>query len=222
MQSFIGPIPRTSHGSLYRLFDILTTVFLGLMVLPLILGIACAIWLGSRGPVLFRQQRVGHRGRLFTIYKFRSLHTGSHDSQRPQAHATPIGTLLRRHGLDELPQLYNILKGDMTFIGPRPILPAEVHSYDAWQRQRLLARPGLTGWAQINGRNALPWYDRVALDVWYVQHWSLGLDLLVLWRTPRTLLKGTGVYGPGNHDPGHPARTPTTCSTIKPPPSSLK
>lgn len=216
MQFFIAPMPQTVPCALRRLFDILTMLVVGLMVLPLVLGIACVIRLTSGGPVLFRQQRVGQGGRLFTIYKFRSLRVGPHDPHRPQAYTTRIGAFLRRYGLDELPQLYNILKGDMTFIGPRPILPAEMLGYEAWQRQRLLIRPGLTGWAQVNGRNALPWYDRVALDVWYVQHRSISLDLRILWRTPRTLLRGTGVYGPGNQDPGYPVLASPAGSASRP------
>lgn len=216
MLLFLAPPPRPAQRLLHRLFDGIMALLLVLVTLPLLLAIACAIRLGSPGPVLFRQRRVGQHGRLFTLYKFRSLRTGPHHPHRPHAHTTPIGAFLRRYGLDELPQLFNILRGDMTFIGPRPILPAEVQGYDVWQRRRLLARPGLTGWAQVNGRNALAWYERVALDVWYVEHRSLRLDLVIVWRTLPTLLKGTGVYGPGNQDPGYPTlRRTAPCTDVQ-------
>lgn len=169
---------------------------------PLLVVIGLAIKLESRGPIFFRQQRVGLRGKLFTIYKFRTMRTGAHNPDNPTPYVTRVGQFLRRYSLDEVPQLINILRGEMAIIGPRPILPKEAKYYDVWQRQRLQVRPGLTGWAQVNGRNALAWYERIEHDVWYVKHQNWLLDFHILARTPRTVLSSDGVYGPGNLDPG--------------------
>lgn len=168
---------------------------------PCWLLVALAIKFDSKGPILFRQTRVGLRGKLFTIYKFRTMTAGTLDPDNPTRHVTRVGSILRRFSLDELPQLLNILRGEMGIIGPRPILPEEAKHYDAWEQQRLHVRPGLTGWAQINGRNALAWYERIEHDVWYVNHQSWQVDLHILFQTPRTVLSSDGVYGPGNDDP---------------------
>ncbi|MEM8556508.1 MAG: sugar transferase [Bacteroidota bacterium] len=167
---------------------------------PLGLALAAAVKLEDGGPVLFRQTRPGRYGRPFAILKFRSLGTQPHDPHRPDLVATRVGAWMRRWGLDELPQLWNIVRGEMSLVGPRPVLFGEIEHYDAEQRLRLAVRPGLTGWAQIHGRNALAWQDRTALDVWYVRHRSLWLDARILLRTPLALLRGEGVYGPGNED----------------------
>ncbi|MEM9997381.1 MAG: sugar transferase [Bacteroidota bacterium] len=167
---------------------------------PLGLALAAAVKLEDGGPVLFRQTRPGRHGRAFAILKFRSLGTQPHDAHRPDLAATRIGAWMRRWGLDELPQLWNVVRGEMSLVGPRPVLFGEIEHYNAEQRLRLAVRPGLTGWAQIHGRNALAWQDRTALDVWYVRHRSLWLDARILLRTPFALLRGEGVYGPGNED----------------------
>lgn len=190
------------YESVRRLLDIIVALVALIVASPLLLSIALAIKCSTGGPILFRQWRVGLDGHLFVIIKFRTLRTHDHDPNRPHDYTTSIGAFLRRYGLDELPQLWNVLRGEMSLIGPRPILPEEARHYDYWQAQRLRVLPGLTGWAQVNGRNAVPWYERIALDVWYVQHQSLELDLLILWRTPGVLLRAEGAYGAGNINPG--------------------
>ncbi|MEM8599445.1 MAG: sugar transferase [Bacteroidota bacterium] len=167
---------------------------------PLGLALAAAIKAEDGGPVFFRQTRPGRDGAPFAILKFRSLGTRPHDPHRPDLAATRVGGWMRRWGVDELPQLWNVLRGEMSLVGPRPVLFGEIALYDAEQRLRLAVRPGLTGWAQIHGRNALTWQERTALDVWYVRHRSLRLDARILLRTPLALLRGDGVYGPGNED----------------------
>lgn len=188
--------PRTK-----RIFDLVAIFVLGSVCFLPALGIAFVIWLDTGRPIFFTQTRVGRDGRHFRLFKFRTLHPDCGLTRRPQAHATRIGRLLRRWALDELPQLWNVARGEMSLIGPRPVLPAEADHYDPHQRQRLSVRPGLTGWAQVHGRNALSWQERIAHDLWYVRHRSLMVDLYILGKTPHALLSGDGVYGPGNHDP---------------------
>jgi undecaprenyl phosphate N,N'-diacetylbacillosamine 1-phosphate transferase len=177
--------------------------WIGLIILsPIICIIGVLIRIDSSGPVFFRQERIGKDGKPFSSYKFRSmvdkattmglgLNVSVHDER-----ITKVGKLLRNTSLDELPQLFNVLKGEMSIVGPRPTLGYQVKAYDACQRRRLKVKPGITGWAQINGRNAIPWEDRIKLDVWYVDNWSLGLDLMILGRTLKTVLKREGLYGP--------------------------
>jgi undecaprenyl phosphate N,N'-diacetylbacillosamine 1-phosphate transferase len=177
---------------------------------PVIYFIGILIGIDSKGPIFFRQERVGKDGEPFISYKFRSMvdkavtmglgHTMSAHDDR----ITRVGKLLRNTSLDELPQLFNVLIGDMSLVGPRPTLGYQVEAYDAIQRRRLKVKPGITGWAQINGRNAIPWEERIKLDVWYVDNWSLGLDIKILQRTIKTVLKREGLYGPDgiNYDFG--------------------
>lgn len=197
--------PRTLSSSLYptmkRLLDVVGATLLLLGACPLMGVIALAVWLEDGRPILFTQQRAGQHGSLFTILKFRTLQTGPKNPTRPSDYTTQIGGLLRRWAMDELPQLWNVLRGDMSLVGPRPPLPTQVEKYTAQQRKRLTVRPGLTGWAQIHGRNALPWSDRIELDVWYVRNRSLVLDLRILLRTPSFLLTHTGVSGPDGRNP---------------------
>lgn len=174
--------------------------------LPLLLLVAALIVAESGRPVLFRQTRIGYRGRPFDVIKFRTLHKGAHDPAAPRDRATWVGRALRRWSLDEWPQLWNVVRGEMSLVGPRPTLPDQVAAYGAFERRRLEVRPGLTGWAQIHGRNALSWPERIALDVWYVDHASLGLDLRILARTPGVLLSGRGVYGADDRNPDFPKR----------------
>ncbi|MES3628562.1 MAG: sugar transferase [Longimonas sp.] len=172
-----------------------------LLLSPVLLAVAAAILLVDGRPVFFTQQRAGKHGQPFRIYKFRTLGLGPKDPLRPGAHCTRTGAFLRRWALDELPQLWNIVMGEMSVVGPRPTLLDQVRRYNAFERQRLHVRPGLTGWAQVNGRNALSWPERIELDVWYVEHRSFGLDLGIMWRTPFVLMQGKGVYGPmGRND----------------------
>lgn len=153
--------------------------------------------LTSRGPVLFRQTRVGEGGRDFELLKLRTMTVGAEHEGAGYAIAegdpriTRAGRLLRRLSLDELPQLWNVVRGDMSVIGPRPTLRYQVEQYTARQRIRLAVKPGITGWAQVHGRAALPWDERIELDVWYVEHRSLALDLRIAGLTPLALFRGT-------------------------------
>jgi len=171
---------------------------LGLVVTgPLLAAAALAIKLEDRGPVLYRQARVGKDGSDFDVLKLRSMVVGAERQgagfavDRGDARITRVGRLLRKTSIDELPQLWNVVRGDMSVIGPRPTLRYQVDSYTERQRRRLDVRPGLTGWAQIHGRATLPWADRIELDVWYVEHRSPLLDLQILLRTPLALFGGT-------------------------------
>jgi len=173
---------------------------------PLLLLLAAAVKADSRGGALFRQERAGQGGRLFTIYKFRTMVEGADRSAlgsycyRDDPRITRAGRLLRRTSLDELPQLLNVLKGDMSFVGPRPDLPHHVARYDARQRGRLAMRPGITGWAQVNGRNGIPWAERIELDLQYVNGWSLWRDLRVAARTVKVVLAREGTELPRRLD----------------------
>jgi len=189
-----------------RAFD-LCVALLGLAILgPLFLVIALAIKLDSPGPVFFHQERIGQHGRPFRIHKFRTLVAGGEHMragyvlERNDPRITGVGAILRRLALDELPQLVNVLKGEMSLVGPRPTLAYQVARYDDSQRQRLLVKPGMIGWAWIHGRKELTWPQRIELDVWYVTHWSLWLDMKILWRSIPLLLRGTGVESPHGPD----------------------
>jgi lipopolysaccharide/colanic/teichoic acid biosynthesis glycosyltransferase len=185
--------------------------WVGLIFLsPIIYFVGVLIRLDSPGPAFFRQERIGKDGKPFISYKFRSmvdrastmglgLNMSVNDDR-----ITRVGKLLRNTSLDELPQLFNVIKGEMSLVGPRPTLRYQVEAYDSVQRRRLKVKPGITGWAQINGRNAIPWEDRIKLDVWYVDNWSLWLDFIILGRTFKTVLKREGLYGPDgiNYDFG--------------------
>ncbi len=174
----------------------------GLVLLsPVLLLAAVAIKLDSRGPVIYRQRRAGLRGEPFELLKLRTMHPGAD----PVGVGTPVlegdprvtrvGSFLRRFSLDELPNLINVLRGDLAIVGPRPTLEAQVEQYTPRQRRRLEVRPGITGWAQVNGRAGIPWEERIELDVWYVENRSALLDLRILARTARLLLTGHGLYG---------------------------
>ena len=165
-----------------------------ILLSPILLVVSAAIRFEGRGPIFFRQMRAGLDGELFLIYKFRSMrveNTGPAHLHR----TTRVGRLLRRYGLDELPQLLNVVRGDMCFVGPRPTLPEQVARYGRQERRRLSVKPGITGWAQVNGRNRLDWSERIALDLWYVDHRSPIVDLRILGRTVGTVLSARGVYG---------------------------
>jgi lipopolysaccharide/colanic/teichoic acid biosynthesis glycosyltransferase len=171
---------------------------LGLVVTsPLLVAAGLAVKLEDGGPVLFRQTRVGKDGKDFELLKLRSMvvdaeRSGAgHAVDRGDRRITRVGRLLRRTSIDELPQLWNIVRGDMSVIGPRPTLRYQVERYSERQRRRLDVRPGLTGWAQIHGRATLPWAERIELDVWYVEHRSPRVDLKILLRTPLALFGGT-------------------------------
>ncbi len=164
---------------------------------PLLALAALAIKLGDRGPVLYRQRRVGRDGVDFELLKLRTMVVGAEtigagiSVNRGDPRITRTGQLLRKLSLDELPQLWNVVRGEMSVIGPRPTLRYQVEQYGERQRRRLDVKPGITGWAQVNGRASLPWADRIELDVWYVEHRSPLLDLQILARTPLALFRGT-------------------------------
>jgi exopolysaccharide biosynthesis polyprenyl glycosylphosphotransferase len=188
-----------------------TLATLALLVLsPLLLTVGAAVRLSSSGPALFRQERVGRNGRTFTMVKFRTMvvdaeakrdellaqsdRDGLMFKMRLDPRITRVGGLLRRYSLDELPQLINVVRGDMSLVGPRPPLPAEVAEYPQDVRRRLLVPPGLTGLWQVSGRADLSWEESVRLDLRYVDNWSLATDLLILWKTARAVLSGSGAY----------------------------
>jgi lipopolysaccharide/colanic/teichoic acid biosynthesis glycosyltransferase len=170
----------------------------GLVLTSPLLGLAAlAIKLEDRGPVVYRQRRVGLRGEEFELLKLRTMVVGAEtmgagfavDEGDPRI--TRLGRFLRKTSIDELPQLWNVLRGDMSVVGPRPTLRYQVEQYDERQRRRLEVKPGLTGWAQVNGRAKLPWPERIELDVWYVEHRSPRVDLRILLRTPLALFRGS-------------------------------
>ncbi|WP_242343892.1 sugar transferase [Anaeromyxobacter terrae] len=176
---------------LKRSIDLLLAASLLPVLSPLMGAIALLVKATSPGDALFRQTRVGKDGRPFTIYKFRTMVNAAPPPEL-DPHPTRLGALLRRSSLDELPQLFNIVKGDMSFVGPRPDLPRHVEKYTPFQRQRLQMRPGITGWAQVNGRNQIPWEERIELDVDYVRSWSLLRDLGIVFSTIGVVLAGRG------------------------------
>ena len=164
---------------------------------PFLALAALGIKLEDRGPVLYRQRRVGQDGREFQLVKLRTMVVGAEQQgaglavNRGDPRITRVGRTLRRLSLDELPQLWNVVRGEMSLIGPRPTLAYQVEQYSPRQRKRLDVKPGITGWAQIHGRASLPWEARIELDVWYVENRSPGVDLKILLRTPRALFGGT-------------------------------
>jgi len=176
-----------------RLIDFLVSLILLVVLSPVMLIVAIGVWLDVGAPVLFRQERPGLLGRPFMLYKFRTMRgselSGSSDAQR----LTDFGRRLRATSLDELPELWNVLRGDMSLVGPRPLLMRYLPLYSAEQMRRHDVKPGLTGWAQVNGRNALDWDDKFRLDVWYVDHRSMALDLKILLRTAAAVFGREGI-----------------------------
>ncbi len=183
-----------------RPLDLLVAAVLLVLAAPLLGLAALAIRLESRGPVLYRQRRVGRHGRAFELWKLRTMVPGAEAMGagiyvlEGDPRITRVGRLLRRFSLDELPNLVNVIQGDMAIVGPRPTVAEQVDRYTERQRRRLEVKPGITGWAQVNGRTSLPWPERIELDVWYVEHRSLRLDLTILSRTARMLASGRGLY----------------------------
>jgi exopolysaccharide biosynthesis polyprenyl glycosylphosphotransferase len=188
------------------------TVALGFIAVlsPLLIGLALAVKVSSPGPVLFRQQRIGRGGVEFTMLKFRSMYSDAEQrlgdlyalsdgngvifKMRDDPRMTPLGRWIRRFSLDELPQLFNVLRGDMSLVGPRPPLAEEVALYAADDSRRMLVKPGMTGLWQVSGRSDLSWDESVRLDLRYVDNWSMTLDLLILWKTVRAVAYGAGAY----------------------------
>jgi len=167
---------------------------------PVVALLALAVRLESSGHPIYTQTRVGKDGALFEIYKLRTMVSGAEFTgaglaiQEGDDRITRLGRFLRRYSLDELPNLWNVLRGEMSIIGPRPTLQAQVDQYTARERGRLAVKPGITGWAQVNGRASVPWSERIELDLWYVEHRTLALDLEILVRTVRMVATGQGLY----------------------------
>ena len=190
--------------TLKRAIDIAISLPLVVISAPLVALLALAVRLESVGDPIYRQTRVGKGGELFEIYKLRTMVDGAEFSGAGLGIAagdpriTRLGTLLRRYSLDELPNLWNVLRGDMSIVGPRPTLKGQVDQYTERQRGRLAVKPGITGWAQINGRASLPWPERIELDLWYVEHRSVALDLRILARTLGQVASGHGIYKGAN------------------------
>jgi lipopolysaccharide/colanic/teichoic acid biosynthesis glycosyltransferase len=181
---------------------------------PFLAAAAIAIKLDDRGPVLYRQQRVGKDGHAFELVKLRTMVVGAERQgagwavNHGDTRITRVGSVLRRISLDEVPQLWNVVRGEMSLIGPRPTLAYQVEQYTPHQRRRLDVRPGITGWAQVQGRASLPWEERIELDVWYVDNRSPWLDLKILARTPLALFGGTYKGKSGGWRAGEPPKTP--------------
>jgi lipopolysaccharide/colanic/teichoic acid biosynthesis glycosyltransferase len=188
---------------LRRAFDIVVAGVALLFFSPVLLAAMLAIRLESPGSPIYRQRRVGMNGEEFDVLKLRTMVTGAEHIGAGMAidegdtRITRVGGFLRRTSLDEIPNLINVLKGQMAIIGPRPTIPVQVAQYTERQRGRLAVKPGLTGWAQVNGRAALPWPERIELDLWYIEHRSWRLDLQILFRTARMVLGGHGLYKGG-------------------------
>jgi len=183
-----------------RAFDVVVAATALMFSAPLLAIAIVAIRLESRGHPIYRQRRVGRGGREFDVLKLRTMVDGAEsigaglaiDAGDPRI--TRVGRLLRRTSLDELPNLINVLRGEMAIVGPRPTVPVQVAQYTERQRRRLAVRPGITGWAQINGRTSLPWSQRIELDLWYIEHRTWRLDLQILLRSARLVLGGEGLY----------------------------
>jgi len=184
-----------------RLLDIILASLLLILFSPLMALIALAIRVTMGRPILFRQPRIGYRGRVFIIYKFRTM-TDERDEQGnllpDERRLTPFGAWLRSWSLDELPELFNVLKGEMSLVGPRPLLVEYLDRYTPEQFRRHEVKPGITGWAQVNGRNALTWEEKFRLDVWYVDNWTVWLDFKILLLTVLKVLRREGISAPGH------------------------
>ena len=183
-----------------RLVDIAFAATALALTAPLLALAVAAIRLESPGRAIYRQRRAGRHGEPFDLFKLRTMVDGAEHLgaglavNANDSRITRVGALLRRSSLDELPNLLNVLRGDMSLIGPRPTLPVQVEQYSERQRGRLAVKPGITGWAQVNGRASLPWPERIELDLWYVEHQSLTLDLRILARTLGLVVRGSGIY----------------------------
>jgi lipopolysaccharide/colanic/teichoic acid biosynthesis glycosyltransferase len=183
-----------------RLLDIVVSSLALVLASPLLAVAVVAIRLESRGGVIYRQRRAGRDGEPFDVLKLRTMVDGAEQIgaglaiDAGDARVTRVGALLRRTSIDELPNLINVLRGEMTLIGPRPTLPVQVEQYSERQRGRLAVKPGITGWAQVNGRASLPWSERIELDLYYIEHRSLSLDLRIVGRTVAMVFGGHGLY----------------------------
>ncbi|PKP62109.1 sugar transferase [Candidatus Atribacteria bacterium HGW-Atribacteria-1] len=185
---------------LKRFFDILASGIALIVLLPIFAVTGIFIKLDSKGPVFFIQERAGKDGKIFRAYKLRTMVQGAGKKTKgivfgkDNPYITKVGKFIRRTGFDELVQLINVLRGDMSLVGPRPTLPYQIKKYNNIQKGRLSVRPGITGWALINGRNSLTWDKRIELDLWYIKHWSIWLDIKILIYTIYVVIKGEGLY----------------------------
>ena len=199
MSVYNGAMDRTAPLRLpirKRLFDVFAIVISLIITIPLLCCIAILVRLRLGSPVLFTQTRAGYCGRPFTIYKFRTIQDATDAKSAPQCESerlTAFGKALRRASLDELPQVWNVLKGEMSLVGPRPLLTQYLERYTQEQAERHSVLPGITGWAQVNGRNALPWEEKFELDVWYAKNWSMRLDIMILVKTLLIVFEGKGI-----------------------------
>ena len=184
-----------------RIFDTLVSGIALIVLLPIFVIIGIFIKIDSRGPVFFVQKRAGKDGKIFKAYKLRTMVDNAvemglgYEIAKDDSRITRVGKYLR-WGIDELPQLINVFKGEMSMVGPRPTLPHQIEKYSEREKRRLEIKPGLTGWALVNGRNKLSWPERIKLDIWYIDHWSLWLDLKILLKTVWVVIfKREGIYG---------------------------
>jgi lipopolysaccharide/colanic/teichoic acid biosynthesis glycosyltransferase len=190
---------RTVYDLWKRAGDVVVAALALIVLSPVFAVLALVVRVALGPPVIFRQQRPGRDGRLFTLYKFRTMSAPAKDATPVEAVATdserltPFGRHLRATSLDELPELLNVLRGDMSLVGPRPLLPEYLGRYNEEQARRYDVRPGITGWAQVNGRNAVSWDERLSMDTWYVDHRSLALDARIVLRTARAVFSREGV-----------------------------
>lgn len=201
---FVTTVPATPHtSSLHagypgkRLFDITMALMAFIAAVPVQVVVALSVRKQLGSPVLFRQDRPGLDGELFTLLKFRTMRVEQYEDQPDEERQTRFGNFLRRTSLDELPSLWNVIRGDMSLVGPRPLLPEYLHLYNREQRRRHELRPGLTGWAQVNGRNDVPWSRRFQMDVWYVDNVSFTLDLRILLKTCIVAVSRRGIVPAG-------------------------
>jgi lipopolysaccharide/colanic/teichoic acid biosynthesis glycosyltransferase len=191
---------RARDAAVRRAIDLLIAGIGSAITAPLVALLALAIRLESPGHPIYRQARVGRDGEQFSIYKLRTMVSGAEFTGAGLAinqgddRITRLGGLLRRYSLDEVPNLWNVLRGEMSIVGPRPTLQVQVEQYSERERGRLEVKPGITGWAQVNGRASLPWPQRIELDLWYVEHRSISLDLEIIARTVRMVFSGHGLY----------------------------
>jgi lipopolysaccharide/colanic/teichoic acid biosynthesis glycosyltransferase len=191
---------RAGAALVRRALDLMIAGTVSALTAPVVALLALAVRLESPGHPIYTQTRVGRDGALFEIYKLRTMVHGAEFTgaglaiQEGDDRITRLGRFLRRYSLDELPNLWNVLRGEMSIIGPRPTLQVQVDQYTERERGRLAVKPGITGWAQVNGRASLPWSERIELDLWYVEHRTLKLDLEILMRTVRMVVTGQGLY----------------------------